>query len=105
VLVDPVKVALIINIPYPTTIKQLWITLVHTRYYPLFIENYASITAPLEQLLNKSESFRWTWDYDKEFDLLKEKLSTAPILTYPSWKIEFHVHIDASSITLGVILA
>jgi hypothetical protein len=59
----------------------------------------------LEQLLKKSEAFHWTQDCDKAFDLLKEKLSTAPILTYPNWKIEFHVHIDASAIALGAILA
>jgi hypothetical protein len=31
-------------------------------------------------------------------------LSTAPILTYPNWKVEFHVHIDASAVVLGAIL-
>jgi hypothetical protein len=36
---------------------------------------------------------------------LKEKLSSAPILTYPNWQVEFHVHIDASNTTLDVILA
>jgi len=59
----------------------------------------------LEQLLKKLEEFCWTQDYDKAFDLLKEKLSTKPILTYPNSKIEFHVHIDAYVIALSVILA
>jgi hypothetical protein len=31
-------------------------------------------------------------------------LSTAPILTYPNWKVEFHVHIDAYAVALGTIL-
>jgi hypothetical protein len=35
---------------------------------------------------------------------LKEKLSTTPILTFPNWSMDFHVHIDASNIALGVIL-
>jgi hypothetical protein len=69
-------------------VELLWAILDTIR----FIRNYASITTPLEQLLKKSEEFRWTQDYDKAFDLLKEKLSIAPILTYPNWKIEFHVH-------------
>ena len=30
---------------------------------------------------------------------------TAPILVFPNWKVSFHVHVDASSIALGVILA
>ena len=37
--------------------------------------------------------------------ILKEKMVTAPILVFPYWKLPFHVHVDASSIALGVILA
>ena len=29
---------------------------------------------------------------------------TAPILVFPDWMKEFHVHVDASSIALGVVL-
>jgi hypothetical protein len=54
--------------------------------------------------LKKSELFRWTPECDKAFDILKEKLSTAPILIFPNWEIEFHVHVDASGIALGAIL-
>ena len=30
---------------------------------------------------------------------------TMPILVFPDWKKIFHVHVDASSIALGIILA
>ena len=30
---------------------------------------------------------------------------TAPILIFPYWTKEFHVHVDASSIALGAVLA
>jgi len=33
------------------------------------------------------------------------KMVTALILVFPDWKKEFHVHVDASSIALGVVLA
>jgi len=35
---------------------------------------------------------------------LKEKIVTMPILVFLDWKKEFHVHIDASCISLGVVL-
>jgi hypothetical protein len=38
-------------------------------------------------------------------DTLKEKMVTTPILVFPDWENTFHVHVDASNITLGYILA
>ena len=38
-------------------------------------------------------------------DILKEKIVTAPILVFLDWKKIFYVHVDASSIALGIILA
>lgn len=38
-------------------------------------------------------------------DILKERMVTTPILVFPYWKLPFHVHVDASSIALGVVLA
>jgi hypothetical protein len=36
---------------------------------------------------------------------LKQKMVTMPILVFPNWSKEFHVHVDASSIALGEVLA
>lgn len=49
--------------------------------------------------------FEWTQECQRSLDILKEKMVTAPILVFPNWKVSFHVHVDASSIALGVILA
>ena len=32
-------------------------------------------------------------------------MASAPILIFPGWNKEFHVHVDASSVELGVVLA
>jgi hypothetical protein len=37
--------------------------------------------------------------------MLKHKMVTAPILVFPDWRKEFHVHVDAPSIALGFMLA
>jgi hypothetical protein len=58
----------------------------------------------LGNLLKKDEMFRQTPKCDKEFETLKKKLITTPILIFPDWEKEFHVHVDASGISLGDIL-
>jgi hypothetical protein len=105
VLVDLAKVVVIVNMHPPTCAKQFHSTLGHIGYYRRFIKRYATITAPLENLLKKSEVFQWLLECDKVFDILKEKLITTPILIFPNWENEFHVHVDASGISLGSILA
>jgi hypothetical protein len=59
----------------------------------------------MERLLIKDSKFQWNEDYQRGLDTLKEKMVTASILVFPDWEKTFHVHVDASSITLGVILA
>ena len=98
VCVDPAKVAVIVHMEAPETVKQLRALLGYTGYYRRFIRNYTKITAPLEKLLRKSEVFQWTADCRMALDTLKEKLAMAPILVHPDWDKQFHVHIDASSI-------
>ena len=55
-LVDPTKIAIIVILPPPNSVKQLRTTLGHTRYYRKIIKGYAKITAPMEQLLKRDVS-------------------------------------------------
>ena len=101
---DPMKIAIIVNLPPPNSVKQLRTTLGHTGYYRKFIKGYAQITAPMEKQLKKEIKFEWTPECQTSLDILKEKMVTAPILVFPNWN-EFHVHVNASSIALGIVLA
>jgi hypothetical protein len=77
----------------------------HTGYYRKFIKGFAQITTPMENLLKKDCQFSWTGECQWSFNTLKEKMVIAPILVFPDWTREFHVHVDAYSIALGVVLA
>jgi len=55
--------------------------------------------------LKKYIKYKWIEECQHNFDTLKEKMVTTLILVFPDWKKEFHVHVDASSVTLGIILA
>lgn len=104
-MVDPAKIAIIVNLQPPSSVKQLRTALGHTGYYRKFIKGYAQITTPMEKLLKHDAKFIWTEECQRSFDLLKEKMVTMPILVFPDWTKPFHVHVDTSSIALGVVLA
>jgi hypothetical protein len=87
VLVDPTKFVVILNILPPTSVKLLRSMLGYTGYYHGFIRRYENITTPLQKLLKKLELFQWTPECDKELHILKEKLSSEPILIFPNWEI------------------
>ena len=91
------KIAIIVNISAPNSVKQLRTVLGHTRYYRKFIKGYAKITTPIEKLLKKDVKFLWNEECQKSLDTLKEKMVTTPILVFPDWTKPFHVHVDASS--------
>jgi hypothetical protein len=95
-MVDLAKISIIVNLPPPTSVKQLRTTLGHTGYYRKFIKGYVQITAPMENLLKCDAKYEWTEECQKSLDILKEKMVTALILVFPYWKRPFHVHVDAS---------
>ena len=59
----------------------------------------------MEKLLKHDAKYEWNEECQKSLDTLKEKMDIAPILVFPDWNKTFHVHVDASSIILGIILA
>jgi hypothetical protein len=57
----------------------------------------------MENLLKREIKFQWNEDCHKGLDTLKQKLVTVSISVFLDWNKEFHVHVVASSITLGVV--
>ena len=91
--------------PPSTNVTEVKSFLRHIGYYRRFIKNFAKIAYPLDKLTCKAEAFRWDKEQDEAFDGLKARLATTPILAYPDWSKEFHVHVDASNYAIGATLA
>ena len=62
------------------------------------------ITALMENLLKKDDVFLWSQQCQEFFDTMKAKMDSVPILVFSNWDKDFHVHMDASCIALGVVL-
>ena len=103
--VDPEKVRAITEFPVPKSTRQLRQILGMLGWYRRFIHDYSTLTAPLTDLLCKNKNFAWNPEADKAFNLLKEKLSSAPLLVHPDYNREFIVQCDASQCGVGALLA
>nr|GFA57865.1 putative reverse transcriptase domain-containing protein [Tanacetum cinerariifolium] len=73
------------------------------RHY-IFIEGFSKIAKPMTKLTQKKIKFEWGNKQEAAFQLLKQKLCSAPILALPKGSEDFIVYCDASNKGLGAVL-
>ncbi|PNF37360.1 hypothetical protein B7P43_G17830 [Cryptotermes secundus] len=73
-------------------------------YYRKFIVDFSAIARPLTDLLKKENDWTWTEKEQTSFELLKSKLTKAPLLQYPDFSKPFILTTDASGYAIGAIL-
>lgn len=84
---DQEKIEAVKAWPQPKSVKQVQAFLGLTGYYRRFIEKYSQLVAPLTA-----------------FNMLKEKLTTTPVLIYPNFSLPFVIETDACDVGVGAIL-
>ena len=107
VRLDEAKVNAIQSLTPPTTVKQVQRFLGSLNYYRRFMKQFATIAAPLYDLLKKGKKFEWTKDCQDSFDRLKKALTSSPVLSVPDISDEnqsYQVTIDSSKRGQGATL-
>ncbi len=61
--------------------------------------------ALITKLLLKTKVFEWTIECQIAWEDTKNRYIQVLILINPYWELEFHVHMDASHLATGAILA
>ncbi|GJT68583.1 putative reverse transcriptase domain-containing protein [Tanacetum coccineum] len=73
-------------------------------YYQRFIEGFLKIAKPMTKLTQKKVNFEWGDKQETTFQLLKQKLCSAPISALLKGSKDFIVYCDASIKGLGAVL-
>ncbi|GJV24279.1 reverse transcriptase domain-containing protein [Tanacetum coccineum] len=102
--VDKAKIDVISKLPPPINIKDVTSFFGHADFYRRFIKDFSKIARPLTKLLEKDTSFEFNDECQKSFDLLKERLTCAPVIVSPNWNLPFELICDASDFAVGAVL-
>ena len=74
-------------------------------YYRRFVQDFATIAEPLNDLLRKNPRTRfWTKKHQAAFDQIKEALTTSPVLAKPDWNKPFKLYTNVCAIGLEAVL-
>nr|KYP31297.1 Retrovirus-related Pol polyprotein from transposon opus [Cajanus cajan] len=103
--VDPAKVSVISQLPYPSCVREVRSFLGHAGFYRRFVKEFSKKALPLSNLLQKDVDFVFDDRCKQAFDCLKEALTTTPIIQAPDWTVPFELMCDASNYALGAVLA
>ncbi|GJV04102.1 reverse transcriptase domain-containing protein, partial [Tanacetum coccineum] len=97
--VDRAKVDVIAKLPHPTSVKGVRSFLGHAEFYRRFIQDFSKIARSMTHLLEKETLFIFSKECIEAFNILKKKLTEAPILVAYDWDLPSEIICDASDYT------
>ncbi|MBW0528616.1 hypothetical protein O181_068331 [Austropuccinia psidii MF-1] len=99
------KVQKILNWPQPKNIKAYQSFHGFANFYCHFIKNYSKEISALTFLLEEDSPFIFNEEALSQFQILKEALTTSPILSHFNPSLPTIVETDASDYALGALLS
>jgi len=78
--VDPAKIFVISQLPYPSCVREVRSFLGHAGFYGRFIRDFSKKALLLSNMLQKDVEFVFDNGCKEAFDCLKKALTTTPII-------------------------
>nr|GEV09918.1 putative reverse transcriptase domain-containing protein [Tanacetum cinerariifolium] len=104
IYVDPAKIESIKVLASPTSPTEIRLLLVLAGYYRRFIKGFSKIANSMNKLTQKNVKFDWGENKEVSFQLIKQRLCSAPILALPKGSKNFIIYCDVSHKGLGAVL-
>lgn len=102
---DPSNIDKVKTWPIPTSATQVRAFLGLCSYYRRFIRHFARTAEPLYHLTHKGVSFSWSAEANEAFNVLKQALTSSPIMAFPNLSAPFLLYTDASLHSVGSVLS
>ena len=102
---DPVRVKDLQDAPKPTSVHDVRSLLGMANYSARYIDNFATITAPLRDLTKKNTKFEWNEIHQQAFDKLTTALLSAQCMAYFDTQKDTYITVDASPVGISAILS
>ena len=98
------KIEAVKNYPRPLTTIYIRSFMGLVGFYRRFMDGFVSIASPFSTLTQNNKKFEWSAACEKSFKLLKDRLTSATVLTLPEGTKGFVVRYDTSQVGLGCVI-
>ena len=102
---DPRQLDAVKKFPIPRDVSQIRRFLGLANQYRKYIVDYASIVAPINDLLKKNAPFVWADAQNRAFSKILDTITSDPCLTLPKFDRPFLLTTDASGTSIAAELA